>query len=82
MVDLETLAGRIVLVHHGAIAFEGDFVQLRRAHFDRRRLVLNTPGSPPVLSGAQYLRSDDGRHQYVFDGSTTPVGVLAAQASA
>jgi ABC-2 type transport system ATP-binding protein len=82
MADLEALAGRIVLVHRGAIAFDGDFLELRRAHFDRRRLVLETAGPAPVLSGAQYVRSDGGRHEYVFDGSTTPVGALLARASA
>ena len=36
MAELEQLAGRIVLLHHGEIAFDGDFSELRRTLTRRR----------------------------------------------
>jgi ABC-2 type transport system ATP-binding protein len=82
MADLEALAGRVVMIHRGAIAFDGDFTGLRRAHGDRRRLILQTAGDPPVLAGAQHVGSENGRHEYVFDGTVVPIATLLARASA
>ena len=42
MSDLEELAGRIVMIHPGRIAFDGAFDELRRPFADRRRLILTT----------------------------------------
>src|SRR5207302_5095926 len=39
MDDLEQLAGRIVLIDRGRIAFDGDFQRLRREIADRRHLL-------------------------------------------
>ena len=47
MSDLEELAGRIVMIHQGRIAFDGPFETLRRAHADRRRLLLHTASAAP-----------------------------------
>ena len=80
MADLEALAGRVVMIHRGAIV-DGDFLNLRRTHADRRRLILETAGEPPVLDGAQHLGSENGRHEYVFDGAATPIASLLAQAA-
>src|SRR5215213_11202235 len=53
MSDLEQLAGRIVMVHRGSIAYDGDFGQLRRRFADRRTLWLETrAATPPRLGGA------------------------------
>jgi ABC-2 type transport system ATP-binding protein len=83
MEDLEQLAGRIVLIHRGRIAFDGPFDRLRREVADRRRLALVTAGGPaPVLSGAALLRSHDDRHEYVFDPQQVRLADLLAQASA
>jgi ABC-2 type transport system ATP-binding protein len=79
MSDLEELAGRIVMIHQGRIAFDGPFETLRRAHADRRRLLLHTASAaPPALSGADLVGSREGRHEYVFDaGRVTVAGLLA-----
>src|SRR6185437_14904200 len=70
MADLEELAGRIVMLHQGNVAFAGDFDQLRRTFADRRRLLLQTPnGVAPSLLGATLTQSESGRHEYVFDAS-------------
>jgi ABC-2 type transport system ATP-binding protein len=83
MADLEQLAGRIVLIHRGSIAFDGDFDRLRRAFADRRRLLLETGEPlPPVLSGAELVRSEAGRHEYVFDAARVKIADLLEQASA
>jgi ABC-2 type transport system ATP-binding protein len=83
MADLEQLAGRIVFINEGSLAFDGDFRQLRRQFGDRRRLALTmASGPPPTLSGAELLESAGGRHEYAFDAEHVPVAHLLAQASA
>ena len=60
MADLEQLAGRIVMIDRGRIAFDGDFDRLRREFADRRRLLLETAdGAAPALArrGAGQQRS-------------------------
>jgi ABC-2 type transport system ATP-binding protein len=83
MDDLEQLAARIVMIHQGAIAFDGDFAALRRGIGDRRRLLLET-GAPaaPDLAGATLLASRDGRHVYVFDAAHVRIADLLTQAAA
>src|SRR5579885_2842211 len=61
MADLEPLAGRVVMVHRGDIAYDGDFTGLRRTFGDRRHLFLHTPDTPPTLTGATLVGSEDGR---------------------
>jgi ABC-2 type transport system ATP-binding protein len=83
MSELEQLAGRIVMIHRGAIAFDGPFDRLRREAADRRRLVLQTAAAaPPQLAGADLLTSDGGRHEYAFDAAQVPLADLLAQATA
>lgn len=82
MADLEQLAGRIVMIHRGSIAFDGDFSRLRRAFADRRRLSIEADGPAPVLTGARLVSSADNRHEYVFDAAGTKIADLLAQASA
>ena len=83
MADLEELAGRIVMIHRGNIAFDGDFDQLRRTFADRRRLLFETQdGTAPALEGAELIQSDGSRHEYVFDASQVAISTLLDQASA
>jgi ABC-2 type transport system ATP-binding protein len=83
MADLEQLAGRIVLIHRGEVAFDGDFDRLRRDFGDRRRLLLETGGpDPPILAGAELVRSEGGRHEYLFDAVRVRIPALLAQAAA
>jgi ABC-2 type transport system ATP-binding protein len=83
MSDLEALAGRIVMIHRGQIAFDGPFDALRRTYADRRRLLLHTAGAAaPALNGAELVASAAGRHEYVFDASRVNVAALLAQLSA
>ncbi len=83
MSELEQLAGRIVLIDRGSIAFDGDFDRLRREHADRRRLLLETDGdAAPVLDGARLVQSEAGRHEYVYDAARVKVSALLEQAAA
>lgn len=83
MNELEQLAGRIVLIDRGTLAFDGSFERLRREVSDRRRLVLETSGQDaPTLTGAELVRSEAGRHEYVFDGAQTRIAALLEQAAA
>src|SRR5438105_12951738 len=71
MAELEQLAGRIVLLHEGQIAFDGDFAELRRVLTRRRILTLETASSTaPQLQGAELVSSDAGRHEFAFDSAT------------
>jgi ABC-2 type transport system ATP-binding protein len=81
--DLEQLAGRIVLIHQGSIAFDGSFERLRRGYADRRRLLVETrEARAPVLDGARLIESADGRHEYVYDAASVKVATLLDQVSA
>ncbi|TAK24743.1 MAG: ATP-binding cassette domain-containing protein [Chloroflexota bacterium] len=77
MSDLEELAGRIVLIHRGEIAFDGDFQTLRRAHGDRRHVSIETGvTAPPAIEGAWHVSSDGTRHTYRYDGQATRLADL------
>ncbi|HLZ10763.1 MAG TPA: AAA family ATPase, partial [Chloroflexota bacterium] len=82
MSDLEQLAGRIVMIHLGNIAFDGDFDRLRRRFADRRRLLIETTGiTAPAIVGAQLITSELNRHEYSFDAGQCRIPDLLAQAS-
>jgi ABC-2 type transport system ATP-binding protein len=83
MDELEQLAGRIVLLHRGNIAFDGDFAQLRRASSDRRILLLETPsGAVITLDGAERKGGENGRHEFVYDAKNVRLSDLLEQAAA
>lgn len=82
MAELEQLAGRIVMIDRGQIAFDGSFTQLRRDVADQRRLILETADeTAPTLLGATLHKSTPGRHEYTFDASQTRIATLLEQAS-
>jgi ABC-2 type transport system ATP-binding protein len=82
MAELEQLAGRIVLLHRGQIAFDGHFGELRRSVAQRRVLLLETdPPDAPQLDGAALVRSEAGRHEYTFDSSQVRLATLLEQAA-
>jgi len=82
MAELEQLAGRIVMIDHGKLAFDGSFDRLRREVSDQRRLLLETSnGTPPTLGGATLVRSEAGRHEYTFDATQTKIAALLEQAA-
>lgn len=82
MAELEQLAGRIVLVDKGRIAYDGDFVRLRREFADRRSLTIETDTeTAPLLIGAEHLKSEANRHEYTFDAAQVGIASLLQQAS-
>jgi ABC-2 type transport system ATP-binding protein len=83
MAELEQLAGRIVMLHEGEIAFDGDFAALRRDVMRHRVLRIEMEdGSAPSLRGAEHRVSEGARHEYVFDGAEVALTDLVAQADA
>ena len=83
MDELEQLAGRIVMIDRGRIAFDGPFDELRNHFGDRRRLRLQTSGEEaPDLSRAELLKTEAGWHEYVFDAEQIKLPTLLAEASA
>jgi ABC-2 type transport system ATP-binding protein len=82
MSDLEQLAGRIVMIDRGRMAFDGDFGTLRREFADRRHLEIETPDDrAPVLAHAKHKGSEAGRHSYVFDAGSVSVSALLEDAA-
>ena len=64
-IELEHLAGRIVMIDRGRIAFDGDFGALRRRFGDRRHLVLETADTaPPQLAGVGQKITFDARDRW------------------
>jgi viologen exporter family transport system ATP-binding protein len=83
MADLEQLAARIVLIDHGRIAFDGSFDRLRREFADKRRLFIETAnGVVPKFAGADWVKSEDCRHEYIFDATRVNIAALLEQAAA
>ena len=82
MNELEQLAGRIVMIHRGEIAFDGDFARLRREFADRRVLRIDTDRAlAPDLPGATLVSTVGFRHEYAFDAGETGIGDLLASAA-
>ncbi|HLJ56310.1 MAG TPA: ATP-binding cassette domain-containing protein [Chthonomonadaceae bacterium] len=82
MAELEQLAGRIVMIHRGEIAFDGPFDQLRREFADRRVLRIDTDSpTAPVLPGATLTESLGCRHEYAFDAGEAGIAELLACAA-
>lgn len=83
MAELEQLAGRIVMLHEGEIAFDGDFASLRR-EVDRHRVlrIETASDAPPQLAGAAHVGSDGVHHEFSFDAERVALADLLAAASA
>jgi ABC-2 type transport system ATP-binding protein len=82
MSELEELAGRIVMISHGKLAYDGDFDRLRREFVDRRTLQIETGRDvAPVLDEARWVATEAGRHTYEFDAAQTTVATLLAKAA-
>jgi len=83
MDDLEQLAARIVMIDRGRIAYDGSFDRLRSEFSDRRRLLIETNGpAAPQLAAAEWVRSDECRHEYLFDARQASIATLLEQAGA
>ena len=81
--ELERLAGRIVLIDRGRLAFDGDFRKLRQEFSDRRHLIIETSDeSAPGLRNAVWIESENGRHVYRFDAGQVRIRDLLDQAEA
>lgn len=83
MSELEQLAGRIVLINQGRLAFDGDFGRLRRDFGDRRLLRIETDSEiAPPLNGATHVESEGNRHDYAFNASVIAIPQLLEQVGA
>lgn len=81
MNELEQLAGRVIFIESGSLAYDGDFGSLRREFGDLRRLVLETDNATaPTLPGAELVGSQGMRHEYRLAGAGADVAALLAGA--
>lgn len=76
MDDLTEMANRILLINKGQLAFDGDYEQLIRMTGDHRIIKLTAKGNIPVLSGADYTGTENGKHLYRYDASRLSVPEL------
>ena len=76
MDDLTEMANRILLINEGQLAFDGDYEQLIRMTGDNRVIKLTARGNAPVLSGATYVGTEEGKHLYRYDASKTSVAEI------
>jgi ABC-2 type transport system ATP-binding protein len=82
MTELEQLAGRIVLIDQGRIAFDGNFAKLRKEFGDRRHLCIETSDiTPPEIEDAEWLRTEGHHHHYIFDASRIHIPDLLDRAA-
>lgn len=82
MGDLEQLAGRIVLINRGEIAYDGAFSRLPGRITGQRRLTIETgTEAAPTLVGAKLVESAGGRHSYIFDSTAIRLPSLLEQAA-
>lgn len=83
MDELEQLAGRIVLLHRGSIAFDGDFAGLRHEASARRVLRIQIAGTcAPELVGAQRIGGEGEHHEFAYDSAQVSLSSLLEQAAA
>lgn len=83
MAELEQMAGRIVMIHQGEIAFDGDFQTLRTSFTDTRFLRLYTNNTiAPTLTGATWVASEGQQHEFTFDAAKVTIAELLSEASA
>ena len=76
MDDLTEMANRILLINEGQLAFDGDYDRLIRMTGDNRVIKLTAKGEAPVLSGADFVGTEDGKHLYRYDASKLSVPEL------
>ena len=71
-----------MLIDSGRVAYDGDFVELRRRFCDRRHLTIETGAAdPPRLKSVRFAGSDGNRHRFIFDAARTRFTALLQQAS-
>lgn len=76
MDDLTEMARRIMLIHEGRLAFDGDYEHLMRETGDKRLLRFSADGKPCELPGATLVSVEEGRCCYEYDAGATPVASL------
>lgn len=76
MDDLTEMAQRIMLIHHGRIAFDGTYDALMRATGDRHVLTFRTEQALPELPGATMVDVEQGLYRFEYDAETVPIAEL------
>lgn len=82
MDDLEEMARRIVLLHKGKIAFDGDFDQVRKVQGSLSKIQIRRKGSAPALTGLAFCGCRDGVYEYEFNREVIPIHEILGQLAA
>ena len=80
MDDLEEMAGRLLLLSHGELAFDGTFDALRKLTTIRRHITVTTDSQvAPELERATWLRSDGFAHLYEVNSDPRNMRLLLGE---
>ncbi|MGI6238082.1 MAG: ABC transporter ATP-binding protein [Christensenellales bacterium] len=78
MDDLTEMAKRLILIHKGRLAFDGDHQQLMRQTGDRRILRAQVLGKTPVIRGARLISRTGDLCEYEYNAMELTVPALFA----
>jgi len=67
MDDLTEMAKRLILIHKGTIAFDGDYQELTRLTGNKRILRIEVAGDAPDIRGAKLISHANGACEYEYD---------------
>ena len=67
MDDLTEMAKRLILIHKGTIAFDGNYQELVRLTGNKRILRIEVAGDAPDIRGAKLLSHANGACEYEYD---------------
>ena len=81
MDDLTEMAGRLLLINKGRIAFDGGNDELMKLTGDMRRIKLTLAGEAPEIAGANLIGRENGGFLYEYDGAKMPVSLLMRRLS-
>ena len=83
MDDVERLCRRLVLIDHGTVLYDGPVAPLKEKYAPHRELVVQLASPADVaVSGAEVVRTAEGRVWLSFDPREVPVAQLIAEVSA
>ena len=76
MDDLTEMAQRIMLIHRGHIAFDGNYDALMKATGDKHILRFRSDNGIPDIKGATFIDTEDGLYRYEYDAENTSIAEL------
>ncbi|MFG2332245.1 ATP-binding cassette domain-containing protein [Streptomyces sp. NPDC048604] len=82
LTDIEQLCGRVMVIDHGRLMYDGGLAGLHEAGGSERQLVVDLERElPPIdVAGARFVRAEGARQWLAFPASASAAPVVAAVA--